>query len=190
MANKIATWKYVDNLCGVTGKSHNPDRCTSYASLMTVIQYDSDYKGLSISGTHQSGELIAENELTWTNPQKYHIYCTFYLSTTLQNVNAIWITNAAMINPASANTCPSFCNSDIGTFGTLSASKFYTFLLAGTTSSTGYDSPPGTVQISNAARTGLVTVSTNSTVYITIKYNNYQQYFTLTGTLTTRLRTI
>ena len=48
----------------------------------------------------------------------------------------------------------------------------------------------GLGNVINTAKTGLVTVGTNSTVYITIKYNNYQQYFTLTGTLTTRLRTI
>lgn len=190
MANRIATWKYVDELCEVTGKSHEADRCISYGNIMQSIQYDSDYNGLSVSGSHTSGQLVAENELSYTTPQRYHIYVTFYLSNTLQNVNAIWITNAAMTDPASANTCPSFCNSDIGTFGTLQSGKSYTFLLAGTTSSTGYVSPPGTVQISNAARTGLVTVGTNSTVYITIKYNNYQQYFTLTGNLTTRLRTI
>lgn len=191
MAERIATWEYVDSLCGVSGKGHNQKYCPTYYNLMMTASNDADYDGLSISGTHTQTQLVTQNELSYTVPKRYFVYCTFRVSTTLQNVNAVWITNQPMSDPGTANTCPSFLNAGIGgLFGTFSGGSTYSFQLAGTVPSTGYETRPGSVQISNSTKTGLVSVSIGQTVYVTIKYNNYSQYFQTTGTLTTNLRSL
>lgn len=188
MAERITTWEYVDNLCGVSGKSHNVKQCPSYANLMINIQHDPDYEGLSISGTHTSGQLVTQSELNYDAPQRYFIYCTFRPTSTVSGVNAIFVTNTAMTSPGTATGCPSYLNSDTGSFGTLTGGVYYTFRLGGTVASNGYETPPATIQISNASGTGTVSVTSSATVYLTIKYNNYSQYQQVTGKLTYNLR--